>query len=170
MAERLQVEFPSLSRVVSFTTRAIRPLEAQGVDYHFVAHDEFNTLMLGAGGMLDVAYVSNEKYGITNGSIDDVSRNGKIPLLVVDPAGGLRISKKRDSITIFLAEQDIPALEKRMTARGDSSASIRSRIAGNVSDMSYAEDYMYIIPGQSLAGTVLMASSLIRRELGMEQE
>ena len=169
LAQQLEDGWPSVSKVVSYTTRLRRPGEVDGVDYHFIAREEFDAMVMNASGMLDVTYVADQKYGISEVSIDDIFRSGKVPVLVVDPLGGLRIAQKRDSITIFLAENDPEVLRARMTARGDPPQAIQSRIASHEVDMRYGADYMYIISGQSISHTVSAAYSILQCELGMGQ-
>jgi guanylate kinase len=128
-----------LKRVVAFTTRAKRLGEAKGRDYNFVNQEEFENLGRGEG-FIDVANVGTDLYGMTWSSITSITGSGEVPLLVVDPAGGLRISHRLPSLLVFLqcAKQEA---RRRLELRGDDPEKIKDRLSRYEDDMRIGSMY-----------------------------
>src|SRR5690625_3233145 len=71
---------------VSHTTRAIRPGEVDGVNYHFVSREEFDT-MLSEGAFLEHAQVFNNLYGTSRNWVMETLNTGLDVILEIDWQG-----------------------------------------------------------------------------------
>jgi energy-coupling factor transporter ATP-binding protein EcfA2 len=80
----LTAKYPnSFGFSVSFTTRAPRAGEKDGVNYNFVTHDTFNE-MITAEDFIEYCHVHSNMYGTAKSQIRSIQDNKKIPLLDID--------------------------------------------------------------------------------------
>jgi len=126
---------------VSHTTRAPRGQEKNGVDYHFVSHDEFQA-GLKAGDFIEYAEVHGNYYGTSKSSVDSVAKNGKICVLDIDVQGCRAVrSSELNPFTIFVMPPSMEALEQRLRARAtDSEEVIQRRLANADEEIAAARE------------------------------
>ena len=79
---------PHLRRSVSYTTRALRPGELEGVDYHYVSEPEFRT-MIAKGAFAEHASVHGHLYGTPRAPLDHALARGQDVVLIIDVQGML---------------------------------------------------------------------------------
>merc|ERR1712151_917610 len=101
---------------VSHTTRAPRPGEENGVDYHFT---DLNTMQseVAAGKFIESATVHGNMYGTSKESVISVRRSGKICLLDIDVQGAKTIHESGDFggiRFIFVHPPSLEGLERRL--------------------------------------------------------
>ena len=152
---------------VSHTTRAMRPGEKQGVDYHFVEREAF-LRMVREGAFLEHAQVFDNYYGTSEAGIRDQLDQGLDVILEIDWQGARQVRKRfADSVSIFILPPSREALRQRLGGRGqDSDQVIRRRMRDAVSEMSHYPEYDYLIVNdrfeQALEemGTVLTSQRL----------
>jgi guanylate kinase len=137
---------PAIRLSVSYTTRAPRPGEAGGRDYHFVSHPQFET-MLAEGEFLEHAEVYGNFYGTSKGSIGRDLNAGRDILLEIDWQGAAQVKQHfPQSASIFILPPSFNALRTRLTGRGqDSGEVIERRLAAAAHDVAHAEAFDYII-------------------------
>ncbi|MDT5091592.1 MAG: guanylate kinase [Mycobacterium sp.] len=114
---------------VSATTRAPRPGETDGVDYHFVSPDEFQQL-IDDGALLEWAEIHSglHRSGTPARPVHDATRAGRPVLIEVDLAGARAIKRAMPEVfTVFLAPPSWQALETRLAGRGTESAEVMAR-------------------------------------------
>ena len=114
---------------VSATTRAPRPGEADGVDYHFVTADEFQRL-IEDGALLEWAEIHGglHRSGTPAQPVRDATRAGRPVLIEVDLAGARAVKQAMPEVlTVFLAPPSWEALETRLTGRGTESPEVMAR-------------------------------------------
>jgi guanylate kinase len=128
----LRERVPQLYFSVSATTRAPRPGEVDGVDYHFVTRENFARL-IDEGALLEWADIHGglHRSGTPAQPVRDAARDGRPVLIEVDLAGAKAIKRAMpEAFTVFLAPPSWAALEARLTARGTESAdAMRRRLA-----------------------------------------
>src|SRR5260221_7547097 len=111
-------EDPSLKISVSYTTRAPRPGEKDGVDYHFVDAATF-LAMRGRGEFLESAEVHGNHYGTARQVILDAVKRGEQLILEIDWQGaqqGRRLHP--DCAGIFILPPSADELQRRIRGRG----------------------------------------------------
>ncbi|MEI6357773.1 MAG: guanylate kinase [Verrucomicrobiota bacterium] len=114
-----------LRRVVTCTTRAPRPGEQDGVDYHFFTPEDF-ARRAGAGEFLEHANVYGRSYGTLKSSVLDLLAAGNDVLLNIDVQGAASVRKVAASdpvlsgalVTVFLTPPTLAELESRLRGRG----------------------------------------------------
>jgi guanylate kinase len=139
-------EDPQLRLSISYTTRAPRPGEANGREYHFVDRDAF-LAMAAAGDFLESAEVHGNYYATSQRQIEEIRASGRDALLEIDWQGAPQVRRAfPDAIGIFILPPSRAALRERLVARGqDSPAVIERRLAAAEDEMSHVAEFDYAI-------------------------
>lgn len=137
---------PVIRLSVSYTTRAARPGETDGRDYHFVDRHVFEQ-MLAEGEFLEYAEVYGNFYGTSKGSIARDLNAGHDILLEIDWQGAAQVKDHfPDSASIFILPPSFSALRTRLKGRGqDSEEVIERRLAAAAHDVAHADAFDYIM-------------------------
>jgi len=116
---------------VSATTRAPRPDERDGVDYHFQTRTQFLE-GVGAGKFLEYAEYAGELYGTLKDEVEKVLQAGKHVLLDIEVEGGRQVREQFPhprSVSIFILPSDPRVLLERLHQRkSESIEQIRQRL------------------------------------------
>lgn len=151
---------------VSHTTRAKRPGEIEGVNYHFVALGEF-LHMLEQGDFLESAEVFGNRYGTSQRWVKETLAAGTDVILEIDWQGAEQVRRLMpEMVSIFILPPSRAALEQRLMQRGQDSADvIAKRMAAAIDEMShYAEaDFLIVNDDFATALTELRAVFLGQR-------
>jgi guanylate kinase len=131
---------------VSHTTRAMRPGEQDGVDYHFLTQEAFLS-MVGDGGFLEHAEVFGNYYGTSEAALKTELKAGHDTVLEIDWQGARQVRKRfPDAVSIFILPPDQQALRERLDARGqDSEETIQRRMNQAVEEMTHYAEFDYLI-------------------------
>jgi len=137
---------PGLALSISYTTRAPRPGEANGREYHFVDRAAFQW-MLDAGEFLESAEVHGNYYATSQKQIADERAAGRDVVLEIDWQGAEQVRRIfPGAIGVFILPPSLGELERRLRARGkDSDAAILGRLAAAETEMSHAGEFDYVI-------------------------
>lgn len=142
-----------LRRAITCTTRAPRPGERDGVDYHFFTREEFAG-RLGAGEFLEHAEVYGNRYGTLRASVLDVLRGGQDVLLNIDVQGATSIRRMAlgDAevgaalATVFLTPGTLAELEARLRGRGSEGEEVvRRRLEAAPGEVAEAVHFDYVV-------------------------
>ncbi len=127
--KRMQARNMPFHFVVTTTTRARRPSEMEGVDYHFATTDEFQ-IKLERGDFLEHANVYGNWYGNSRSDIESALSKGVDVLMRIDVQGAATIrSKVKDAVFVFLIST-LDELEARLRARKtESEQALKTRLA-----------------------------------------
>jgi guanylate kinase len=135
-----------LAPSVSATTRPPRPGEQNGIDYHFLAADEFARRRQ-AGEFIECFEVFGRGYwyGTLWNEVTPSLEAGKWVVLEIDVQGNLAVRQRYpDAITIFIRPGAIEELERRLTKRGtESSEAIERRLAVARHELARVDEYQY---------------------------
>ena len=131
---------------VSSTTRAIRPGEENGVNYHFLSVEDFEAKIL-QGDFLEHAQVFDNFYGTSQSSVENQLQSGKDVILEIDWQGAQQVRELMPhAISIFILPPSLKELKRRLTGRGtDSDEIIERRMADAVSEISHYNEFDYIV-------------------------
>ncbi len=131
---------------VSYTTRAPRPGEQSGREYHFVDVDEFERRRV-AGEFVESAEVHDNHYATSRVWIDERVRSGIDVLLEIDWQGARQVKGQfARGVGIFILPPSVDALEARLKKRGqDAPDVIARRLAAARSEMQHAPEFDYIV-------------------------
>ena len=139
-------EDPELVLSISFTTRAPRPGEKNGHEYHFVDPATFEA-MLERGDFLECAEVHGNRYGTSQKWIEEMRSGGKDVVLEIDWQGAEQVRRLYPrATTVFILPPSMAELEHRLRARAqDSDAVIRRRLENAAEEVSHAVEFDYVI-------------------------
>jgi guanylate kinase len=131
---------------ISYTTRAARPGEVSGREYHFVDRATFQR-MLEAGEFLESAEVHGNLYATSQKQIADVRASDRDILLEIDWQGAQQVRRLfPEAIGVFILPPPLAELERRLRARGqDAEEAIRRRLAAAEEEMSHAVEFDFAI-------------------------
>lgn len=131
LCRRLLERDPCLRLSVSHTTRAPRPGEEDGVDYHFVPSKRAFRELTDQGAFLEHAEYNNNLYGTSWAAIEDPLEEGFDVLLEIEVQGAEQVKKRRpEACLIFLLPPSLEILERRLRSRNtDSEDVIEHRMA-----------------------------------------
>ncbi len=146
LIERLKVAGREAQFSVSYTTRAPRPGEQEGVDYHFVSTEQFAS-MADSGEFLEHAQVFDRVYGTGNGATEALLAQGIDVILDIDWQGARQVRKaKPDVVTIFIEPPSLKELERRLISRGqDDDVTIARRMRDAESELSHKGEYDHVV-------------------------
>jgi guanylate kinase len=143
---------PSIRLSVSHTTRAMRPGEENGVNYHFVERAEFLAL-IEHGDFLEHAEVFGNLYGTSQSTLQQTLDEGHDLILEIDWQGAEQVRRLMPQArSIFILPPSQQALRQRLTNRGqDSDEIIEGRMREAVSEMSHYVEYDFLVINDDFA-------------------
>ena len=152
-----------VSLSVSHTTRAPRPGERDGRDYHFVPRPTFEA-MIGRGEFLESADVHGNLYGTSQGWIDEQRARDVDIVLEIDWQGAQQVRKLiADAIGIFILPPSLAALRRRLNDRGqDSTAVIERRLQAAQGEIAHLAEFDYVIVNHNFDDAVEDLVSIVR--------
>ena len=142
---------PRLALSISTTTRAPRPGEQDGVDYHFVSVETFRQ-MQAAGEFLESAEVHGNFYGTTRQGIEALLSDDRDVILEIDWQGAQQIRKiYPESVGVFILPPSFDVLERRLQGRGQDSAEVIARRVANArEELAHLDEFPYVIINENL--------------------
>jgi guanylate kinase len=154
-----------IRRVVTVTTRTMRPGEKQGRDYRFVGHARFKEMIAGRA-FAEYACVHGEYYGTPKSGINAFLNKGYDVLLVIDIQGGMNIRKRYPGARlIFLKPPSMKELSARLRGRGsDAEHIIQKRLMNARREMRCAERYDVCVVNKVVGDAVKRIAQFIAHE------
>lgn len=160
------VERNPLVRIsVSHTTRAKRPGEVDGRDYHFVSAEEFMK-RVNAGGFLEHAEVYGNYYGTSQQAADELLGRGYDVILEIDWQGAAQVRRLRpETVSVFILPPSRAVLEQRLLGRGqDSEAVIARRLAAAREEISHYGESDYLIVNEDFEQALSELETVVRSQ------
>jgi guanylate kinase len=135
-----------VSLSISYTTRAMRPGEEDGEDYHFVSEERF-LQMLEEGDFLESAEVHGARYGTSQTLVESVLAEGRDLVLEIDWQGAAQVrSLYPSAVGIFVLPPSLEELARRLHNRAQDSAEvIARRLAAARDEISHVGEFDYVI-------------------------
>jgi len=149
---------------VSVTTRSIRTGEVDGIDYIFVAENEFNQ-MIKDNQFLEWADFAGSKYGTPKKAVDEALQNGKNVILEIELNGARQVRKNsKEAILIFIEPPSWEELTNRLINRGtESEQSTQARLDRAKEELLAAEEFDYVVVNHQVEQSVAELVSLALR-------
>jgi len=158
---------------VSYTTRAPRPGEQEGVHYHFVDEPTFAT-MVEHGDFLEHAEVFGRHYGTGLTRTKELLGRGVDVILDIDWQGARQVRARRSDVqSVFILPPSSAELERRLRARGtDSDEVISARMRAARAEMSHHGEYDYLLVNRDFEHALEEMSAIFvaRRLRGATQQ
>jgi guanylate kinase len=156
---------PGVALSVSYTTRAPRPGEQDGREYHFVDARAF-AAMLERGEFLESAEVHGHRYGTSQKVIERTRTAGRDLVLEIDWQGAEQVRRLHpDAIGIFILPPSMAELERRLRARAqDADAVILRRLQNAAEEMTHAVEFKYAIINKNFDEALADLRAIVRAE------
>jgi guanylate kinase len=137
---------PELHVSISYTTRKMRPTEADGREYHFISVTDFQQLV-DQGLLLEYAQVFDNHYGTGRRPVETELAQGNNVVLEIDWQGAQQVRRTLpECVTIFILPPSRQSLEERLrNRRTDSEEVIARRLRDAVGDMSHWNEFNYVV-------------------------
>lgn len=159
----------SIERIVTTTTRKMRPGESDGNPYYFISKEEFNK-RLGAGEFIEHAEQYNGNlYGVSAEEIARVEKSGKVGIWKIEYKGVISVKKMRPDIkAIFINARSLEILENRIRNRDVvSDQYIKERMEYTKQWLQHTDIYDYKIINEEgkLDEAIEKVANIIKEEL-----
>lgn len=164
LARRLRDWDSQIVFSVSATTRAARPGEVDGKDYHFFSESGFKAKVAGDG-MLEHAHVFGNFYGSPRAPVQMAIDAGQDVLFDIDWQGAQQIRNSvlgPHTLSIFVLPPSIPELRRRLESRGqDDAETITRRMQKSWDEISHWGGYDYVLINDDLDATEARLKTII---------
>lgn len=150
---------------VSATTRALRPGELDGRDYHFLTRAEFEQRQK-RGEFLESAKYAGELYGTLKREIDRIFAEGRHAVLDVEIEGARQIRRTMpNSLLVFVLPPSAEELISRLAGRNTEDPEvIRQRVARAAEELAAVREYDYVVVNEDLTDAVSQVASILEAE------
>lgn len=150
---------------ISHTTRKIRPGEINGVNYHFVSREQFDS-MLQQDAFLEHADVFGNLYGTSKEWVENALAAGEDVILEIDWQGAQQIRRLLpETVGIFILPPSRETLRGRLTGRGqDDPAVIEARLAEAREEMSHYPECQFLVINDQFDEALADLKAIVRAE------
>jgi guanylate kinase len=155
LVERLVEQLPHLRMSRSYTSRAARQGETDGVDYNFVSRERFEA-MSAAGEFLEWAEVFGNLYGTCAEDTNRMLAGGDDVMLVIDVQGARKVRARGLSTrTVFVMPPSFGVLEQRLRGRSkDSEDAIQRRLQVAREEIAAFTEYDFVVVNDEVTAAV----------------
>jgi len=165
IARQLAARRDDLEFSVSCTTRAPRPGERDGADYHFQTEPRFRE-MIASGELLEWAEVHGNLYGTPRSNLVEARSRRHLLLLDIDVQGSRQVKRSvPESVSIFILPPSANELRRRLRSRGSEPEEVRRRrLVAARRELDAAEEFDYLIINDDLMAAVDAVERIIMAE------
>lgn len=162
IVKRLRELVPTLSDSVSYTTRAPRPDEVDGVDYRFVTRKAFESLR-DADGFLEWFEVFGDLKGTPRGPVEAHLAAGDDVLLEIDVQGALKVREQfPEAVLVFVRPPSPEELRRRLVSRGtESPESLDRRLAAAAAEEARAPEFDHVVVNDDVERVVAEVAGIL---------
>lgn len=157
---------------ISHTTRAMRPTDTDGVDYHFIDEARFHE-MLARSEFLEHAQVFDHYYGTSQLAVEETLDQGTDVILEIDWQGAEQVRRLiPEACGVFIVPPSREILAERLRGRGsDSEQVIERRLRDAVADMRHFSNYDYLIINDHFDQAIdELCAVILSRRLGVSRQ
>jgi len=151
---------------VSATTRARRPNEVDGRDYHFVTPEKF-AAMVKSDEFFEHATVFEHRYGTPKQPVMAALAAGRDVLFDIDWQGTQQLKERarEDLVSVFVLPPSHDELERRLKTRAqDSDDVVARRMAKAASEISHWPEYDYVVLNRDIARALAQVKAILEAE------
>jgi guanylate kinase len=157
--------YPHIWISVSCTTRAPRPGEIDGVEYHFVDREQFGRLV-DAGELLEHAKFAGNLYGTPRKAVLDHLADGVPTLLEIELEGARQVRRSMpEARFVFLAPPSLDVLVERLAGRGtESAAALTARLERANVELAAEDEFDEVIVNNDVDEAARELAALIAED------
>jgi guanylate kinase len=165
LVERLVEQTPGLTMSRSYTSRAARAGETDGVDYNFVSRERFEA-MVAAGEFLEWASLYGHLYGTCAADSERLLSGGHDVVLVIDVQGARKVRAAGvPTSTVFVMPPSFAVLEQRLRGRSkDSEPEIQRRLQVARNEVAAFSEYDFVVVNDEVTTAVERLRSIVIAE------
>lgn len=151
---------------VTCTTRPPRPAERDGVDYFFLARDEFEG-RVARGDFAEHALVHGNRYGTLRSEIRRLLDGGRHAIMTIDVQGARQFVRAfPETVLVFVLPPSGAELLARLDGRGTEDAEkLRTRLRGALEEVEAVGEYEYVVVNDEVGRAVAEVSAIIDAEM-----
>ncbi len=163
----LRERLPELGLSVSATTRAPRPGEADGIDYHFLSDADFDRLV-GEGAFVEHAEYAGRRYGTLRSELERRAAAGEPVVLEIEVQGARQVrASMPEALQVFIAPPSRDALRERLVGRGtDDPDVIERRLDVAAEELAARDEFPFVVVNDRLHDAVDALASIVRAGIG----
>ena len=165
----LLAQIDSLSFSVSACSRLRRENETDGIDYHFLAAEQFQKEIKENAFLEWEEVYENQYYGTLKSEVEKIWQKGKTVIFDVDVEGGINIKKQypTECLSIFIMPPSLAVLEERLQSRGSESAeSLQKRVIKAKGEIAKSEEFDKIILNDDFEVACMETMEVIQTFIG----
>jgi guanylate kinase len=162
----LMERLPKLELSVSATTRAPRPGEHDGVDYHFLSREEFDR-RVAEGAFVEHADYAGRSYGTLRSELEDRVREGVPVVLEIEVQGARQVrAAMPEAVQVFIAPPSLAALRTRLIGRGtDDTEEVERRLRVAEEELTAQPEFAHVVINDRLDEALERLTAVVAGEL-----
>jgi guanylate kinase len=162
----LMERLPKLELSVSATTRAPRPGERDGIDYHFLSREEFDR-RVGEEDFVEHADYAGRSYGTLRSELEDRVREGVPVVLEIEVQGARQVrAAMPEAVQVFIAPPSLAALRTRLIGRGtDDSEEVERRLRVAEEELTAQPEFAHVVVNDRLDEALERLTAVVAGEL-----
>jgi guanylate kinase len=162
----LRERVPELELSVSATTRAPRPGEQDGVDYHFLDDADFQR-RVEAGEFVEHAVYSGRRYGTLRRELERRTDAGHPVVLEIEVQGARQVrTTLPEAVQVFIAPPSLDALRTRLVGRGtDDDEQVAARLRVAEQELAAQHEFGHVVINDRLEDAAEQLVAIVRSAL-----
>jgi guanylate kinase len=156
----------ALELSVSATTRRPRPGERDGVDYHFLSREEFDS-RVAEGDFVEHADYAGRNYGTLRSELEDRLRAGVPVVLEIEVQGARQVRKAMpEAVQVFISPPSLAALRTRLIGRGtDDPQEVERRLLVAEQELASQPEFAHVVVNDRLDEALERLTAIVAEEL-----
>jgi guanylate kinase len=162
----LMERLPQLELSVSATTRAPRPGERDGVEYHFLTRAEFDR-KVAAGEFVEHADYAGRSYGTLRCELEERVHGGVPVVLEIEVQGARQVRESvPEAVQVFIAPPSLDALRTRLIGRGtDDPEEVERRLRVAEEELTAQPEFGHVVVNDRLDDALQRLTAIVADEL-----
>jgi guanylate kinase len=162
----LMERLPNLELSVSATTRAPRPGERDGVDYHFLTREQFDR-RVADGEFVEHADYAGRSYGTLRSELEDRVRAGVPVVLEIEVQGARQVrAAMPEAVQVFIAPPSLQALRARLVGRGtDDQTEVERRLRVAEQELKAQPEFAHVVVNDRLDEALERLAGIVAEKL-----
>ena len=162
----LMEHLPNLELSVSATTRAPRPGEQDGVDYHFLTREQFDQ-RVAEEDFVEHADYAGRSYGTLRSELENRVHSGVPVVLEIEVQGARQVrAAMPEAVQVFIAPPSLSALRTRLVGRGtDDQQEVERRLQVAEQELTAQPEFAHVVINDRLDEALERLTTIVSQQL-----
>jgi guanylate kinase len=162
----LMERLPKLELSVSATTRAPRPGEQDGVDYHFLTREQFDH-RVAQEDFVEHADYAGRSYGTLRSELENRVQAGVPVVLEIEVQGARQVrAAMPEAVQVFIAPPSLSALRTRLVGRGtDDQDEVERRLRVAEQELTAQPEFAHVVVNDRLDDALERLTAIVSEQL-----